>query len=598
MASLALAAVPAGLAQTVSAGLSTNADVTSFDVRGRSELDLTCSGSFSAGWNGSIRDGETLTIPLAQGTLRADVRFTNMGVRDSAGGTLPTNPSDWSLNGWAPDAPSGDAVRFEGSASALSGDVVITLDAGFSLTCGGASWQNGAGRFFLGGGSSGDSERDENAPASLELNAACHGTLRYEAIRWVGGDSAVWSSPGNWSVGSVPMATGAAGVPGYPVISESGSLVVADRDLNGLNWFDRARGTLFVFTDRTFFGENVLQGNGMLLLDGAGARLTVGSLQLGEGFLVGLNGGASLTTTPAATIEGLGTIDLAGTDSGGASRLITDGVGAGIEVTAAAAEIEPATRFGQFRNAGFITQAGAGTSLRVFATVLNPGDLIQRGEAGLLQVNGLVNSGYVRVERGLLRCTGVNNTGAVLVDSEGTLRTTGFDQSAGTTQLGGILLVDTTGGNRLVTVTGGTFCGAGRVAATGPGRVTVDLGDGVICPGSSPGQLAIEGDLVCRSGAVLDLELAGPKPQEADQLRVDGAVDLGGTIRVTLLDGYRPKPGTTWDLVTSSAGFRGTLPRVEFANDFVVRHSLGIHQQGKKGASVLRMKFLGGRFKG
>jgi hypothetical protein len=313
---------------------------------------------------------------------------------------------------------------------------------------------------------------------------------------------------------------------------------------------------------------------------------------------VSLDAGAQLMTHPGNFIEGEGRIDLVGGAVAGPSRLITDGVGAGVDVSGSDGEIEPATRFGRLSNSGFIVQTGVGTSLRVVATVLNSGALIQRGDSGTLQVNGLINSGLVRVERGLLRGTGVNNTGNLVVESTGTLRTTGFDQTAGTSLIAGTLLLDTSGGDRVVTVTGGRFCGAGNIMATGPGRLVTDIGAGVVCPGSSPGMLVIGGTLVCRPESVLELEMAGPCPKEVDQIRVNGAVELGGTLRVIFLDGYAPKPGTTWDVIVSSAGLTGVLARVEFTSDFIPRHSLSVVRLGKNGGQALRMKFLGGRIKG
>ena len=595
---LALSLTWQAIGQTASVGLSAVPDPTSFSVRGTSELELACAGSFSVGWSGSIRDGERLAIPLAQGGLRAEVRFTSMGVRDSAGAILPANRCDWNLNGWSPDVLTGDAVRFEGSSSVLSGDVIATLDASFTLSTGPASWRNGAGIFQLGTGSGSASGRDENAPASVELSGTATAELSYEAVRWTAAGSGRWSASGAWNVGQPPAATQPGGMPGFPVLNPTGATILLDRDLNGLNWFDRSGGTLMVVAERAFTGENTLQGNGRLLLDGLGARLATDSLVLGEGFLVSLDAGAQLMTPPGTFIAGEGRIDLVGDAISGPSRLISDGVGAGVDVSSADGEIEPATRFGRFSNSGFIVQTGAGTSLNVVATVLNSGALIQRGASGTLRVNGLISSGLVRVERGLLQCTGVNNTGNLVVEPEGTLRTTGLDQTAGISLIAGTLLLDTSGGDRVVSVTGGRLCGAGNIVATGPGRLVTDIGAGVVCPGSSPGILAIGGTLVCRPESVLEMEMAGSGPKDVDMIRVNGAVELGGTLRVIFLNGYTPTPGTTWDVIVSSTGLTGVLPRVEFTSDFIPRHSLSVVKLGKNGGQALRMKFLGGRIKG
>jgi hypothetical protein len=592
---LLLALAPSIHAQSATFTLSVPVvDVTSFSVSGTTELDLRCTGSFSVGTSGTIRDGETQGLTVAQGGVRVEAQVAIMGVRDSAGSTLRFPGAEWNLNGWAPDLGSstGEAVQFEGGGEALSGDTLVELSAGCSVNCGGATWSNGAGRFSLSNGGGAQAGRNSGLPVRVDIETTAEATLSYEAIRWRGGAGGLWSGAANWNSSILPIATQPGGEGGYPVVNETADLIVVDRDLRHLDWYDRGGGTLYVHTARRFAGETLLHGAGLLLLDGSGAALELDSLELLDGFNVQVNNGAFLAMVPGSAIRGAGGLTLIGPGPSTPTWLRVDQIGEGIEVSAGEAQIEPAARFGPLRNAGRIVQSGARNTLRIWSRVVNTGELSQEGEEGLLQVDGLVNSGRVQVGFGVLRCSGLNNSGIVRIDPEGTLRTTGYDQTAGTTQLDGTLRLDTSGGDRVVRLAGGTLCGSGRIASTGPGRVIMDVAAGAICPGASPGEIVLNGDLRCGPDCLLDFEMAGPDPKSADRLRVLGPVELGGTLRISFLDGYRPKPGTVWDVITSTGGFSGTLPRVEFA-DKAVRYSLETVDKGGKKAATLRLKFLG-----
>ena len=81
---------------------------------------------------------------------------------------------------------------------------------------------------------------------------------------------------------------------------------------------------------------------------------------------------------------------------------------------------------------------------------------------------------------------------------------------------------------------------------------------GTVGPGTSPGLLTVEGaaDL---SGTTLAIEALGPTPgTEHDQLHATGDVQLGGTLDVTLLDGYDPPGGTSFTIV-EAASVAGTF---------------------------------------
>ena len=85
---------------------------------------------------------------------------------------------------------------------------------------------------------------------------------------------------------------------------------------------------------------------------------------------------------------------------------------------------------------------------------------------------------------------------------------------------------------------------------------------GVISPGLSPGTTHVIGNLTVNSGSLL-LELAGAGTGQYDEIVVDGALTAGGTLRVSLIDGYVPAVGATFDLLdfaTASGAFTLDLP--------------------------------------
>jgi probable HAF family extracellular repeat protein len=76
---------------------------------------------------------------------------------------------------------------------------------------------------------------------------------------------------------------------------------------------------------------------------------------------------------------------------------------------------------------------------------------------------------------------------------------------------------------------------------------------GTLAPGTSPGTLTVEGP-VDLSGTTLAIEALGATPGTGhDQLKATGAVQLGGTLDVTLLDGYDPPGGTSFTLVEAES---------------------------------------------
>lgn len=87
---------------------------------------------------------------------------------------------------------------------------------------------------------------------------------------------------------------------------------------------------------------------------------------------------------------------------------------------------------------------------------------------------------------------------------------------------------------------------------------TIAPGEGV--SGDSAGTTHVMGDLILNSGS-LEIEIDGSGVGEFDRLEIDAAAMLGGTLQVTLLDGYDLASDTQWEVLniggTQSGQFDG-----------------------------------------
>ncbi|WP_425398355.1 hypothetical protein [Aeoliella sp.] len=101
----------------------------------------------------------------------------------------------------------------------------------------------------------------------------------------------------------------------------------------------------------------------------------------------------------------------------------------------------------------------------------------------------------------------------------------------------------------------GDFTGASGVS--GPGEVLLE---GDLRPGNSPAELTFGGDLHFGGLAGLDLELGGLQAgTEYDRIVVNGNVDLGGMLSVSLLNSFTLSPGMTFDVLEVDGQRSGTF---------------------------------------
>jgi hypothetical protein len=100
-----------------------------------------------------------------------------------------------------------------------------------------------------------------------------------------------------------------------------------------------------------------------------------------------------------------------------------------------------------------------------------------------------------------------------------------------------------------VQVAGGktiTLSNAGKLKASGNVNGNVVNGR-VVIPGSSAGTLSIIGNYTQNSFGVLAIELASAT--SFDRLLIDATASLGGRLAVSLIDGFVPAAGNTFDIL-------------------------------------------------
>jgi autotransporter-associated beta strand protein len=187
------------------------------------------------------------------------------------------------------------------------------------------------------------------------------------------------------------------------------------------------------------------------------------------------------------------------------------------------------------------------------------------GNGGTVTIGSISGGGNLTLSAAIV--TGGNNQSTSfsgLVSGSGSLTKTGsgvltLARSAGnsysgltTVSAGALLAMNTTGS---ATGTGSVTIGAGGTLG-GIGSIQGNVNNsGAVAPGNSVGTLRLSTNYTQTSGGVLDIEL--DSPSSYDKLAVTGNATLSGTIAVSLLNGFVPQVGNSFDIVTA-AGFGGT----------------------------------------
>ena len=220
--------------------------------------------------------------------------------------------------------------------------------------------------------------------------------------------------------------------------------------------------------------------------------------------------------------------------------------------------------FGNFINNGAIIHTGTG---RLGISVPNSGGSFTNNAGAVydLQTDAGLYSGTFN-NSGLFQKSGgagtsavegpFNNAGIVTLSS-GTLQFTQFLQTGGVINLNG---GNFSSGNQIV-LDGGSLVGSGTITGS------LRNNGGAISPGFSPGRITINGNYTQGANGVLNMEIGGTTAgTEYDQLVVNGTATLGGTLNVSLINGFRPAMGDIFQLVApnSFSGAFATINTIGF----------------------------------
>jgi filamentous hemagglutinin family protein len=199
---------------------------------------------------------------------------------------------------------------------------------------------------------------------------------------------------------------------------------------------------------------------------------------------------------------------------------------------------------GSLSGAGIVSISGPGGSLNWSGgTMANGGGtfFLPAGRTG--DLSGSLTLDRLFQNDGLLTLSGATIAGTGSLINNGTLiATSGTHLNLSNISLNGGMLT----GNLLITA-------------------NVSNQGGTVTPGASPGALTINGNYVQGPGGTLVVELGGTTGgSQYDQLIVNGNATLGGTLNVTLVNGYVPVGGETFSVVQSSGVVSGTFASTNF----------------------------------
>lgn len=122
----------------------------------------------------------------------------------------------------------------------------------------------------------------------------------------------------------------------------------------------------------------------------------------------------------------------------------------------------------------------------------------------------------------------------------------------------GVATLELAAGSELTVTEGLHLAANGRLAGKGT-LVGEVINSGATSPGTSIGVLAITGDYVQQTAGRLSIELGGvdnssPLAPEYDQLLISGRATLAGTLDVSLVGGFVPAIGDTFEILRATGG--------------------------------------------
>jgi hypothetical protein len=437
------------------------------------------------------------------------------------------------VNNGAINASSGannsiDPTSFtNGGTLEASGGATLNVQAGNTWTAGGSIQSNGAGSILNLGGTlvlTGSSATPFSTSAGGVINLT--GTLNNTGLTF---DPTVnVTGTQNFVVDGGTITGGN--------LDHSSSLLIRTGTLNGvtldggLNLTNIAGGTAYIEGGTVFGagGTTTLGASSELYLEQTGTLSNQTVNFTGWPGYVYVSGSNTLTLDTNTTLSGNG-LYLYG------NAIVNNG---NINASSGANNyIAPTT----FTNGGTV-QATGGASLNIQPTTFtNTGTLKASGSGSAISVSQTVfaNAGTVDAEAGST-ITFNNN----------------ISQSAGSMIANGTISVSQS--SPTITINGGNVSGSGKIEAS------LENVSGTVSPGSPIGTLTLTGTYTQDASGKLVEDLGGSAPGSGySVLTTSGAVTLGGTLDVQLVNGFTPTNGETFDIIDYGSR-TGTFATVTF----------------------------------
>ena len=338
----------------------------------------------------------------------------------------------------------------------------------------------------------------------------------------------------------------------------SGSTFVVNGKLTNLGGTTLNGGIYSISGTFQFNGANIVNNSANITLNGSTSKIiakngTSGLANFAKNTALGtfaLTGGRNFTTKADFTNNGVLTV-------GSGSKFNVNGNltnFAGTTLTGGTYNVSGTLQFNGaniVKNAANITLSGAASKI-----------VDQTGTT-----NGLANFAVNAQTASFTLASGRNFTTAGAFTNAGTLKvSTGtafavasgksYTQVAGTTTNDGTMSVS--GGGVFAINTGSVFGNAGTFSGNLISGGTVNMGDAV----NLPGEIAVTGKYTQNSTGILAADIGGATAgTQFDQLNVTGAVTLGGTLNLQLINSFVPTIGSTFDIMNfaSSTGTFATI---------------------------------------
>ncbi len=487
--------------------------------------------TLQAGTTTTVPSGASIAINHAVGGTGT---LSNAGTVDLSGGSIA---GSFTNNGGTLNLASGNGTISTGLTSS-SGTISPSSGRTLNVAGTGLAWQGGtlagAGTYNLTGGLSisGSGSRVLNGP-----------TLTVNNLNLPGGSLDVQAGTLNLN-GTTTIASGS-------TLMFSGGTLNLGGALNNNGTFDVNTGTFTLGNGGTSTGTFDAASGATINFSGGTHDLGDGSKLAGAGTIGYTGGTVNITGSGSGTTIASGaTLNANGRTFGGTGKLVNEGT----------FNLATSTVSGALDNKGTLNASGASAVNGALALTsgtldLAAGGTLTKGGAAANWIGGGITgtgsysgglafsgSGARTLNGPTLNLGATTLPGGSLKVQGGALNVTGTATiaSGATLQAAGGAITATT----IDVLAGGTLSGTGTIDAN-----VVNAGS--VAVGASAGTLTVDGDYTQAASGVLDMELGGTSQGTSyDLLKITGGASLGGTLKLSLIDGFTGAAGNTFDLLT------------------------------------------------